>query len=46
MKGLSKSCELHVIEKTDHAFLLAEYYKGLVACDIALNIIDSVLAAG
>ena len=22
MKGLSMSCELHVIEKTDHAFLL------------------------
>lgn len=41
MKGLSKSCELHVIENTDHAFLLAEYYNGLAACDIALNIIDS-----
>ena len=46
MKGLSKSCELHVIEKTDHAFLLAEYYNGLAACDIALNIIDSALAVG
>ncbi len=46
MKELSRPCELHVIEKTDHAFLLAEYYKGLAACDIALEIIDSTLAVG
>ncbi len=37
MKELSKSCELHVIEKTDHAFLLAEYYKGLAATDYSVG---------
>ena len=41
MTAVTKSCELHLIEKTNHAFLLAEY-KGqdLTACKIAIDIID------
>ena len=38
---MGRMCELHLIEKTGHAFLLAEYYKrGLEACKIAIGIID------
>lgn len=41
MCELSKACDLHMIEGTRHAFLLAEYYKnGLEACKIAIRIID------
>ena len=41
MMEMNKKCELHLIEKTTHAFLLAEYYKhGLEACKIAIEIID------
>lgn len=44
MTRLSKPCELYLVEKTDHAFLLAEYYKsGLEACKIAIEILDRSL---
>lgn len=42
MCSLSKRCELHIMEKTNHAFLLAEYCKyGLDACKMAIEIISS-----
>lgn len=41
MKAVSRLCELHIIEKTNHAFLLAEYKnQDLTACKIAIDIID------
>lgn len=41
MIEMNKGCELHLIEKSTHAFLLAEYYKnGLEACKIAIRIIE------
>lgn len=44
MQSMGKSCELHLIEKTEHAFLLAEYYdKGLEACKTAINILNQTL---
>lgn len=43
MCELSKKCELHVIEKTNHAFLLAEYTKEIVACKVAIEIINKSL---
>lgn len=43
MKELSGSCELHLIEETGHAFLLAEYTRQIAACKIGIGIIDKVL---
>lgn len=43
MLELSKPCELHIIESTNHAFLLAEYSKETQACKIAIEIINSHL---
>jgi len=45
MAELSIKCELHLIEKTEHAFLLAEYnpVKQGAACRIGIKIIDDVL---
>lgn len=40
MCALSKKCELHIIEKTHHAFLLAEYTGEIVACKVGIEIID------
>lgn len=41
MLELGQKCELHLIENTKHAFLLAEYYRdGLEACNIAIKIIN------
>ena len=41
MMELGCKCELHLIEKTKHAFLLTEYYKeGLDACKLAIAIFD------
>lgn len=41
MLELGCQCELHLIEQTKHAFLLAEYYKdGPDACKTAIGIID------
>lgn len=41
MTAVSNPCELHLIEKTNHAFLLAEYKnQDLTACEIAIDIID------
>lgn len=43
MTELSGTCELHLIEDTGHAFLLAEYTKQMNACKIGIEIIDKVL---
>ena len=43
MCELSKNCDLHVIENTNHAFLLAEYVKELTACKVAIGIINTYL---
>ena len=44
MMEIGSRCELHLIEKTRHAFLLAEYYKeGMEACKIAISIINQSL---
>ena len=41
MMEIGCKCELHLIEKTRHAFLLVEYYKeGAEACKIAISIIN------
>ena len=40
MKSISRKCKLHIIENTDHAFLLAEYTNNIVACKIGIKIID------
>ena len=41
MKRQGNQCTLHLLEKTTHAFLLAEYYKGgLDACRKAVAIIN------
>ena len=45
MTELSKGCELHLIENTGHAFLLAEYTEQLAACKIGIGIINGVLGA-
>ena len=44
MCELSKSCELHIIDQTNHAFLLAEYTKEMEACRLAIRIIDDSIA--
>jgi len=44
MKEFSKECELHMIEDTGHAFLLAEYTTNLTACQIGIEIIDKHIA--
>lgn len=45
MCHLSKECDLHIMEKTNHAFLLAEYYEyGLEACKMAIEIISKSLS--
>ena len=43
MKEFSKGCELHLIENTKHAFLLAEYTKELHACKTGIGIINTIL---
>lgn len=44
MQSAGKSCELHLLEKTEHAFLLPEYYdKGLEACKTAICILNQEL---
>ena len=40
MEELARECELHMLEDTSHAFLLAEYTSNLVACKIGIHIID------
>ena len=37
------NCDLHILENTHHAFLLAEYTKEQQACKTAITIIDSYL---
>ena len=43
MCELSKPCDLHIIEKTNHAFLLAEYTDNLTACKIGIDILNQYL---
>ena len=44
MAAFSKKCDLHLIEGTGHAFLLAEYTKqGLAACKIGIEIINDAI---
>ena len=43
MKHFSRNCELHLIEKTKHAFLLAEYSKETDACKTGIGIINEIL---
>lgn len=43
MQELCISCELHIIEKTKHAFLLAEYYPDIVACKMTIQMINERL---
>lgn len=40
MLALSKNCDLHWIERTNHAFLLAEYTEELQACKMGIEIIN------
>lgn len=42
-KEFPGECKLHLIEKTGHAFLLAEYTKQLEACGIGIRIIEENL---
>ncbi|MBO5069857.1 MAG: alpha/beta hydrolase [Roseburia sp.] len=44
MEELKRECELHVIESTNHAFLLAEYTDNLAACKTGIRIIDQWLS--
>lgn len=43
MRIKQKKCELHVIEKTEHAFLLAEYTREIEACKIGIEIINKAI---
>ena len=43
MCELGRQCELHYIEETSHAFLLAEHTKNMVACKIGISILDRIL---
>lgn len=40
MCELENSCDLHMIEETGHAFLLAEYMSDLTACKMGIEIIN------
>ena len=43
MQEFGRKCELFLIEKTNHAFLLAEYSKELIACKMGIAIIEQYL---
>lgn len=43
MSSLSNACDLHLLDKTNHAFLLAEYTKEQHACRMGIRIIDHQL---
>ena len=43
MCEFGRYCELHYIEETGHAFLLAEYTKNIMACKIGISILDGIL---
>lgn len=43
MSSLSKECSLHLLENTNHAFLLAEYTCEQQACRMGIRIIDRQL---
>lgn len=41
MNNLRRPCDLHIIENTHHAFILAEYTQEQKACELGVSIIDS-----
>ena len=43
MRGMGKDCDLHIIQDTDHAFLLPEYVRDDRACRVSIGIIESYL---
>ena len=43
MREVGAQCQLHWIEETNHAFLLAEYTSNLAACKVGIRIIDQYL---
>ena len=43
MCALSKKCDFHMIEKTGHAFLLAEYTEFQTSCRIGIDILNQYL---
>lgn len=43
MLDMNLSCDLHLIEGTSHAFLLAEYTKNVAATQIGVSILNSYL---
>ncbi len=43
MKACGNSCELHMLQGAEHAFLLPEYYADRAACKETIRIIDNVL---
>ena len=42
-RSVGGECDLHWIQDTDHAFLLAEYTSNLIACKIGIRSIDGYL---
>lgn len=45
MLSMALSCDLHLIEKTRHAFMLAEYTNNPIANRIGISILDQYLLA-
>ncbi len=43
MSSLSIECDLHILNGTNHAFLLAEYTKELNACQTGISIINQYI---
>lgn len=43
MEQLGKPCDLHILEQTGHAFLLAEYTEFQTACKMAVEILNQYL---
>ena len=43
MCEIGRKSELHFIDETGHAFLLAEYTKNMTACKIGISILDGIL---
>lgn len=43
MRQAQRPCQLHLLEKTNHAFLLAEYTDNPAACSLGIQIISCAL---
>lgn len=43
MQYRGRICDLHIIENTDHAFLLAEYTDNLIATQVGVSILNTYL---